>query len=156
MTSWAITGSQQVFNNLLGGCSKNKFFHMYSGDLKSGLVWITNGQKEVELQMDWILNAIWNLEAQTFEIQTNDRHFVKNHLKSGQKCLDFKWSSFWMVGSIAIPKAKAWLFEIRPPKSPDFKCFRILNDGTSHPHCLLSRCNTARGSISLVYPRRSR
>ena len=63
---------------------------MYSGDLKSGLVWITDGQKEVELQMDWILNAIWNLEAQTFEIQTNDRHFVKNHLKSGQECLDFK------------------------------------------------------------------
>ena len=57
---------------------------MYSGDLKSGLVWITNGQREVELQMDWILNAIWNLEAQTFEIQTNDRHFVKNHLKSGK------------------------------------------------------------------------
>ena len=57
---------------------------MYSGDLKSGLVWITNGQREVELQMDWILNAIWNLETHKFEIQTNDRHFVKNHLKSGK------------------------------------------------------------------------
>ena len=31
---------------------------VYSGDLKSGLVWISNGQKEVELQMVWILNGI--------------------------------------------------------------------------------------------------
>ena len=27
-------------------------------DLKSGLVWILNGQKEVGLQMVWILNGI--------------------------------------------------------------------------------------------------
>ena len=33
----------------------------YSGDLKSRLVWISNGWKEIGLQMVWILNGIWNL-----------------------------------------------------------------------------------------------
>ena len=39
-------------------------------DLKSELVWILNGQKEVGLQMVPILNGIWKPEAQPFEIQT--------------------------------------------------------------------------------------
>ena len=85
-------------------------FIEYSGDLKSDLVWISNGPKQVGLQMVWILNGIWNPEAQTFEIRTNGRHFVKNHLKTGP-------------------------FEIRPSKSPDFKCFRISNGRISDPHC---------------------
>ena len=42
----------------------------YSGDLKSGLVWISSG--------------IWNPKAQSFEIRTNGEHFVKKHLKSSQ------------------------------------------------------------------------
>ena len=41
-------------------------------------------KKEVGLQMVWILNSTWNLEAWPFEIWTNGCHFVKNHLKSGQ------------------------------------------------------------------------
>ena len=48
----------------------------YSGDLKSDLVWILNGSKQVGLQMVWISNGISNPEAQPFEIQTNGRHFV--------------------------------------------------------------------------------
>ena len=52
--------------------------------------------------MVWISNRIWKPEAQLFEIQTNGRHFVKNHLKSGQKRQDFEWSGFQMVGTIAI------------------------------------------------------
>ena len=36
----------------------------YNGDLKSGLVWIFYGQKEIALQKVWILNGIWNPEAQ--------------------------------------------------------------------------------------------
>ena len=52
-----------------------------------------------------ILNGIWNLE--------NGRHFVKHHLKSGQKCLDFEWSSFWMVGTRAMSVAKTQTFEIQ-------------------------------------------
>ena len=35
------------------------------------------------------------------------KKIVKNHLKSRQKCPYFKWSSFWMVGTIAIAKAKS-------------------------------------------------
>ena len=42
-----------------------------------------------------ISNGIRNL----FEISTNGRHFVKNHLKSGHKALDFEGSGFQMVGT---------------------------------------------------------
>ena len=48
-------------------------------------------------------------------------HLFKNHLKSGQKCLDFKWSGFQMVETIALAIAKARPFEIQPSKCPDFK-----------------------------------
>ena len=27
---------------------------------------------------------------------------IRNHLKSGQKCLDFEWPGFGMVGNIAM------------------------------------------------------
>ena len=69
-----------------------------------------------------ILNAIQNLEAQPFEIQTNGCHLIKTHLKSGQKSPDFEWSGFLMVGAIAIAIAKArhlktGLFEIQPSKT---------------------------------------
>ena len=52
----------------------------FSGDLKSELIWIFNGQKEVSLHLVYIFNQIWYLEAQHCEIQTNGRHFVKNHM----------------------------------------------------------------------------
>ena len=51
---------------------------------------ISNGQKLVRLQMVWIFNGIRYQEAQPFEIWTNDRHFVKNQLKTGQKHMDFE------------------------------------------------------------------
>ena len=38
------------------------------------------------------------VETTPFEIQTTECHFVKDHLKSRQKCLDFEWSGFRMVG----------------------------------------------------------
>ena len=85
-------------------------FMLYSGDLKSDLVWISNGPKQVGLQMVWISNGIWNPEAQPFEIRTNGRHFVKNHLKSGQKRPDFEWLI-----------AKARPFENRTIWNPTFK-----------------------------------
>ena len=50
------------------------------GDLKYGLIWILNGQKEVGLLIVWILNGIWNPDATSFEI----RYFVKNYLKARQ------------------------------------------------------------------------
>ena len=60
--------------------------------------------------MVWISNGIWNPEAQPFEIRTNGRHFVKNHLKSGQKRPDFEWLI-----------AKARPFENRTIWNPTFK-----------------------------------
>ena len=56
--------------------------------MKSGLVWILKGQKEVGLQMVRSSNGIWNSEAQPFEKgqmatilkRANGHHFVKNHL----------------------------------------------------------------------------
>ena len=76
-----------------------------------GLVWILNGQKEVGLQMVRIWKGIWNPLAQPFEIWTSGRHFVNNHLKYGQKYPNLEWSSFRMVGTIAIAQAKARPFE---------------------------------------------
>ena len=60
------------------------------------------------------------MEAQLFEIRTSGCHFVKNHLKSGQKCPDFKWSGFLMVGTKAN-HLKTAPFEILPSKIPDFR-----------------------------------
>ena len=79
-----------------------KIIQYYSGDLKSGLGWIPNGQKKVDLQIVRISDGIWNPESQPVEFQTNGRHYIKNHLKSGQKCPDFDLSGFQMVGTIAI------------------------------------------------------
>ena len=68
-----------------------------------------------------ISNGIWNQEAQPFEIGTNGSHFVKNHLKSGQKHPDFEWSGFQMVGTIAIAIAKAGPFKNWIIWNPTFK-----------------------------------
>ena len=86
--------------------------------------------------MVWIWNGIWNPEAQPFEIWTNGCHFVKNHLKSRQKCPDFEWSGFWMVGTIAAAIAKTWPFEICSLQSLNFKCLGISNGRISDPHCI--------------------
>ena len=61
------------------------------------------------------------MRSKPFEILVNWHHFIENHLKSGQKCLDFEWSSFQMVGTIAKAIAKAQPFEIQPSKSLDLK-----------------------------------
>ena len=61
----------------------------YSGDLKSRLICILNGQKDVGFQMG---SKIW--KAQQFEIRINGRHFFNKHLKSGQKFLYFERSWF--------------------------------------------------------------
>ena len=103
--------------------------HIFSWDLKSGIVSILNDQKEVGLKMVWISNGIWNPEVQPFEIR---HHFVRNQLKSRQKCLDFEWSGFQIVGTIVIAIAKVdhlktGQFENQPSKSPDSKCFWISN-----------------------------
>ena len=76
--------------------------------------------------MDWILKRIWNQEDQPFEIWTYCRHFVKNHLKSGQKCSDFEWSGLPMVGTKAMAILKPDHFktgqlEIRPSKKSGFQ-----------------------------------
>ena len=43
-------------------------YTIHSEDLKSGHIQILSGQKEIGLQMVWISNRIWNLEARPFEI----------------------------------------------------------------------------------------
>ena len=98
------------------------------GDLKSRLVWISDSQKEAGLQVVWILNGIWNMEAQQFEIRTRGRHFFNNWISNGPV---FKW-----LGR----RAKAQTFEdwtIWNPtfKSSDFKCLWISNGRISDPHC---------------------
>ena len=53
----------------------------------------------------------WVANGQPFEIRTNGCHFIQNHLKFGQKCPDFEWSSFQMVGIIAMTIANTQPFE---------------------------------------------
>ena len=62
-----------------------------TGDLISGLVRILNGRKK----RCWVVNgpdSEWDLKSGTPTTwnPTNGRHFVKDHLKSRQKCLVFK------------------------------------------------------------------
>ena len=62
-------------------------------------------------------------EAQHFEIRTNGRHFVKNHMKSGHKRPDFKWSSH----CLSPPICKLGLQKVQ-----------ISNvSGFSEPHCIV-------------------
>ena len=66
----------------------------------------------------------WSGFRMLSKIWTNGNYFVKNYLKSGQKHPDFDWSSFWMVGTIAIAKARPfenWTIW----KSPDFEWFKF-------------------------------
>ena len=44
----------------------------------------------------------WSIFRMGFEIWTKGHHFVKNHLKFGQKCEDFEWSGFQKVGTINV------------------------------------------------------
>ena len=67
---------------------------MYSGDIKYGLVWISNGQKEVGLQMVQISNGIWNPETQPFEIRTNGHHLVKKPFEIRTKTIGFQMVQF--------------------------------------------------------------
>ena len=80
------------------------------------LVWISNGQKRLGPQIFHILNGIWN------------------------------WSGFWMVGTTTIAIAKAWPFDIRSLKSPNFKGLLIFNGRISDPHC---NCKSNVGTVSV-------
>ena len=80
-----------------------------------------------------ILNGIWNLESQPFEIRTNGCHFVRNHLKSRQKVWILNYSVFECLRlqpQLKPNHLKTKPFEIWPWKSLDFKCFHI-----SDPQC---------------------
>ena len=74
----------------------------YSGDLKSGQVLISNGQKEVCLQIVWIFDMIVNPETQPFKTYTNVHHFFKNCSKFGLKCPDFDLVS--KLGTLATAR----------------------------------------------------
>ena len=57
--------------------------------------------------------TIWNLEALPVDIQTNGRHFVNTHLKSGPKCQDFKCCGFQLVGTTIADLLKSSLEKFR-------------------------------------------
>ena len=60
---------------------KSLWIDKNSRDLKSGLVFISNGQKEVGLQMVQILSGIWNPEAQSFDrIKKKNWNMVVSYL----------------------------------------------------------------------------
>ena len=92
--------------------------------------------------MVWILNGILNTEAQPIEVWTNGCQFVKNHLKSGQKCTNFEWSGFRKVGTIAIIKLP---FECRASEYRTSKSVLLCKK--------FSTCVCVWGSIKLVRTR---
>ena len=81
-------------------------------------LWSKRGCVAKGLDFEWDLKS----RSTTPEIRTIGCHFVKNHLKSGQKCPDSECSSFRMVG-IAIAIAKAQPFENRTIWNLTFKNF---------------------------------
>ena len=81
------------------------FQRFFSRDLKSVLIWILNGQKEVVLHMFWILNGIWNSEAQPFD-PDKWAPFCQKPFE-----ILLKMSSFQMFGTMAVAIAKAQPFE---------------------------------------------
>ena len=85
----------------------------YSGDMKSGLVWISNTQKEVDKQMVQILNGVWNSEAQPFEIQTN------GHQNKKPQNVQISYGLFlslaqpfenWTIWNPIFKKSGFWMF----------------------------------------------
>ena len=77
-------------------------------------VWILNGQKEVGLQMVWISNGIWNLEAQPFENRTNGTHSVvgiqiPTEIKSRWKTLGILIPDIRITGSFGQAQ-KGWMY----------------------------------------------
>ena len=116
------------YSTFVKKCNKSCF--KSSGDLKSWHVRISNGWKEVGLQMVLISNGVWNPEAQPFEILTNGHNFVKNYLKPGQKCPDFGWFSFKWLGTFLKLKL-LW----KPGHLKSGLKTQILNIRISDPHC---------------------
>ena len=75
-----------------------KIIQYYSGDLKSGLGWIPNGQKKVDLQIVRISDGIWNPESQPVEFQTNSRIMLKTiwNLEDNIQ-IQMVWFSNWKL-----------------------------------------------------------
>ena len=67
----------------------------------------------------------------------NGRHFVINHLKCRQKCLDFVWSGFQMVVTRALNIGKSPKFWKPDHLKYDLQKVWISNGQISEPHCMV-------------------
>ena len=61
-----------------------------------------------------------------YEIRTNGWHFVKNHLKSGQKCPDFEWSGSPMLKHNHLKSDQSLDFKWLDFRYPLYVFFRIM------------------------------
>ena len=100
---------------------------LYSGDLKSKCVQISNGQRGLSLKMARISNEIWNQEAWLFEIWIN----FKIHLKSGQKQPILNGPVFKCPGPLPFRNRTIWnpIF-----KNQDLESFWILSGWIPDPY----------------------
>ena len=87
--------------------------------IRSKRVSLANG-----LDIKWVLKS--PSPKKQLKIQTHGRHFVKNYLKSRQKCLDIEWFGFQMVRTIKA----------------EFQTFLDLNARISNPPCNRLSCKT--------------
>ena len=96
-------------------------------DLKSRYARIWNGQKEVAFNWSrfWMGSEIHN--PNHLKTDKNGHHLVFTIWNLDNLVRILYESDFQIIETKAIAIDKAQPFEIQPSKSPDFKCFRILN-----------------------------
>ena len=107
------------------------------------LVWILNGWKENGCKWSGFWMGFEIRKPNHLKSRQMVAIFVNNHLKSWQKCPDFEWSSFQIVGTIALAISKPnhlkdGPFEIRHSISPDLKCFWVSKGQISDPYCIFN------------------
>ena len=109
----------------------------YIRDMNTRLVWYSNGhfiimEPSKWAKQGWVANGPdfeWDLKYGSPTIWNPYKWppFCQrqNQLKSGQKCSDFEWSGFWMVGCIAIVW-RSWPENINRKVYPRFLDFSAI------------------------------
>ena len=121
------------------------------GDLKSGLVWILNGQKVICLLLVWILIGIWILEAIPFEICTNGIMLSKTILNLDTNVLILNYWIFPLQHLAPEPVAISWPHQILPKTHITSLTFKSPTNTTQHTHFQFYHANTTTRSVLAVY-----
>ena len=87
--------------------TENTISHfLYSGDLKSGLVWFQMVKKRLVCKWSGFYMGSEIRKPNHLKSGQMAAIWIKNHLKCEQKCPDFEWAGFRIVRTKAMAKAK--------------------------------------------------